>query len=105
MILKTNEEMGEAGLADGQASQIEPSSILAPGYADAREQCGGSDGITCMCTFILQHWRACDTGGVVSVLENKPDEPNHMFFPDDTDGLNHFAADKVNIFPGQLSIN
>ena len=34
MLLKTNEEMGEAGLAAHQASQIEPSSILAPGYAD-----------------------------------------------------------------------
>ena len=36
MVLKTKEEMGEAGLAARQASQIEPSSILAPGHADAR---------------------------------------------------------------------
>ena len=36
MLLKTNEEMGEAGLAACQASQKEPSSILAPGKADSR---------------------------------------------------------------------
>jgi hypothetical protein len=36
MLLKTNEDIAEAGLATRQASQIEPSSILAPGYADAR---------------------------------------------------------------------
>ena len=36
MLLKTNEEMGEVGLKARQASQIEPSSILAPGYADVR---------------------------------------------------------------------
>ena len=36
MLLKTYEEMGEAGLAVCQASQIEPSSILAPGYVDTR---------------------------------------------------------------------
>ena len=35
MLLKLN-EMGEAGLAAHRASQIEPSYILAPGYADAR---------------------------------------------------------------------
>ena len=33
MLLKTNEEVGETGLALRQVSQIEPSSILAPGYA------------------------------------------------------------------------
>ena len=37
MLLKTVEEdMGEAGLAEGQESQIEPSSILAPGYTGDR---------------------------------------------------------------------
>jgi hypothetical protein len=36
MLLKTNEEMGEAGHAVRQASQIEPSFILAPGYADVK---------------------------------------------------------------------
>jgi hypothetical protein len=36
MLLKTNEEMGEAGLAARQASQKKTSSILAPGYEDAR---------------------------------------------------------------------
>ena len=40
MLLKTNEEMGEAGLAVHQTSQIEPSSIFAPGYSDACEQYG-----------------------------------------------------------------
>jgi hypothetical protein len=35
MLLKTNEEMGKAGLAVHQASKIEPSSILAHGYTDA----------------------------------------------------------------------
>jgi hypothetical protein len=35
-LLKTNEEMGEAGLASRWPSQIEPISILAPGLADAR---------------------------------------------------------------------
>ena len=54
MLIKTNEEMGEAGLGALWASQIEPSSILAPGRADACEQCGRNDWITCMCTFILQ---------------------------------------------------
>ena len=34
MPLKTNEGMGEVGLAACQAPQIEP--ILAAGYADAR---------------------------------------------------------------------
>jgi hypothetical protein len=33
MLLKTNEEIGEVGLAVRQASQIEPSFILAIGYA------------------------------------------------------------------------
>jgi hypothetical protein len=36
MLLKTNEEMGEAGLAARWASQIEPITILEPGQADAR---------------------------------------------------------------------
>ena len=36
MLLKTNEDMGEAGLATHQASQIEPSSNLVPGYAVGR---------------------------------------------------------------------
>jgi hypothetical protein len=36
MLLKTNEEMGEAGISAHQASKIEPSSILAPGSADTR---------------------------------------------------------------------
>jgi hypothetical protein len=31
MLLKTNEEMGEVGLAARQASQIEPNPILASG--------------------------------------------------------------------------
>jgi hypothetical protein len=53
MLLKTN-EVGEAGLATRKVSQIEPSSILAPGYADMRRQCGCNDWITCMCTFIFQ---------------------------------------------------
>jgi hypothetical protein len=35
MFLKTNEDMGEAGLAAHQGSQFEQSYILAPGYADA----------------------------------------------------------------------
>jgi hypothetical protein len=35
MLLKTNEEIREAGLATCQASKIEPNSILAPAYADA----------------------------------------------------------------------
>ena len=43
MLIKINEETGEAGLAVWRASQIEPSSILAPGYADAREECGCND--------------------------------------------------------------
>ncbi|CDQ71450.1 unnamed protein product [Oncorhynchus mykiss] len=38
MLLKTNKEMGEAGFAAPEASQIEPSSILVPGYADLIEQ-------------------------------------------------------------------
>ena len=38
MLLKTNEEMGEAGLAECQATITEPSSILAPGYADTHKQ-------------------------------------------------------------------
>ena len=36
MLLKVNEEMGEAGLAVRSASQIERTSILALGNADAR---------------------------------------------------------------------
>jgi hypothetical protein len=36
MLQKNNEEMGEEGLAARQVSQREPSSILAPGYADTR---------------------------------------------------------------------
>jgi hypothetical protein len=36
MLLKNNEEMGEARIAARWSSQIEPISILAPGYADAR---------------------------------------------------------------------
>jgi hypothetical protein len=36
MLLKTNEEMGETGLAARWVSQIEPISILGPGHADAR---------------------------------------------------------------------
>uniref|UniRef100_A0A8C7FR56 polynucleotide adenylyltransferase n=1 Tax=Oncorhynchus kisutch TaxID=8019 RepID=A0A8C7FR56_ONCKI len=36
MLLKTN-EIGEEGLAACQVSQIEPSSILAPGYSDGRD--------------------------------------------------------------------
>ena len=43
MLLKTNEEMEDTGLEAHPVSQIEPSSILAPGYADAREQCGCND--------------------------------------------------------------
>ena len=54
MLLKTNEEMGEAGLAASWESQIEPISILAPGHADAHEQCGCNDWITCMYTFVLE---------------------------------------------------
>jgi hypothetical protein len=36
LLLKTNEEMGEAGLAARSASQIELTSILALGNADTR---------------------------------------------------------------------
>jgi hypothetical protein len=46
MLLKTNEEMGEVGPAAHQASQIEPSAMFVPGYAevvDAREQFGCND--------------------------------------------------------------
>ena len=35
MLLKANEEMGEAGLALRSVSQIEATSILVPGNADA----------------------------------------------------------------------
>jgi hypothetical protein len=57
MLSKTNEKMGEAGLAARWVSQIGPISILAPGHADARKQCGCNDWITCMCTFILRRKR------------------------------------------------
>ena len=43
MLLKPNEEMEEAGLTTHQTTQIEPSSILALGQADACEQCGFND--------------------------------------------------------------
>ena len=36
LLLQTNEEIGEAGLAARSASEIEPISILAFGNADAR---------------------------------------------------------------------
>jgi hypothetical protein len=37
MLLKTNEEMGEVGLAARHASKIEPRSILVPGYTVVRK--------------------------------------------------------------------
>ena len=40
LLLLTNEEMGEAGLAAQSASQIELTSILQLDNADARKQCG-----------------------------------------------------------------
>ena len=36
MLLKADEEMGEAGLSARSAPQIEATSILVPGNADAR---------------------------------------------------------------------
>ena len=51
---KTSEEMGELGLPGRQVSQIEPSSILAPGYADARH--------------LFCNARAHNMSGVVSML-------------------------------------
>jgi hypothetical protein len=48
MLLKAYEEMGEAGLASTSASQIEATSILAPGNADT--QCSLIGVLTNLCT-------------------------------------------------------
>jgi hypothetical protein len=53
MLLKTNEEMGEAGLAERQVSNIEPSSILVPGY-DFYHFYGSISSSVCRCSAL--HW-------------------------------------------------
>ena len=69
MILKTNEEMGEAGLAARQASQIKLSSILACGYADAHccVRVVWVQWLNNICVNVFCNARACDAGVVVSV--------------------------------------